>query len=246
MCGQDPKWRATSRAADDADDQRAHTAAQALSEIHDHLRAAMGRVQQRHAVKADWNRPPAPRFLPGDRVWLNARNVVTRRPSRKLAHRRLCPFEVVADPRLCMPYAARLRLPAAMQIRPVSHLSLLEHAADDPFPGQRQLPPPPVEVDGEEEYHVDDVLDSRLFNRWRKLQYLVKWTGYDCPTWKDAANVNGPQAVDRFHTLHPQKPGPLPLPVDAVPPPGLALHSLALASPELSGLEGDTVMAPTE
>lgn len=57
-----------------------------------------------------------------------------------------------------------------MRIHPVFHVSLLEHAADDPFPGQQPLPPPPpVEVDGEGEYRVDEVLDSRLLGWWRKL-----------------------------------------------------------------------------
>ena len=88
------------------------------------------------------------------------------------------------------------------------HVSLLEPAADDPYPGQLQPPPPPVEVDGEEEWLVDDILDARI--RYRKLQYLVKWTGYDQPTWEDATNVNGLQAIDNIHQAHPDKPGPLP------------------------------------
>ena len=93
-----------------------------------------------------------------------------------------------------------------MQIHPLSHVSLLEHAADNPFPGQ---PPPPVEADGEDEYYVDGASGSRLFGRWRKLQYLVKWAGYDHPTWED-----------RVHALCPHKPGPLPV------PPRLHLDSL--------------------
>jgi hypothetical protein len=70
-----------------------------------------------------------------------------------------------------------------------------------------------VEVDGEEEYHVDEILDSREFGRWKKLQYLVKWTGYDQPNWENARDVDGLQAVDRFHALYPGKPGPLGPPV---------------------------------
>ena len=66
----------------------------------------------------------------------------------------------------------------------------------NPFLGQRQPPPPPVKVDSEDEYRMDDVLDSRLVGGWRKLQCLVKWTGYDHPTstWEDTAGVDGLQA----------------------------------------------------
>jgi len=36
---------------------------------------------------------------------------------------------------------------------------------------------PPIEVDGEQEYEMENVLNSRIFNR--QLQYLVHWHGYD-------------------------------------------------------------------
>ena len=65
-------------------------------------------------------------------------------------------------------------------------------------------------VDGDEEYHVAEILDSRIFGRWRKLQYLVRWVGYDRPTREDATGIEGLQAIDRFHALYPGKPGPLP------------------------------------
>ena len=42
-----------------------------------------------------------------------------------------------------------------------------------------------------------------------KLQYLIKWTGYDRPDWQDATNVNGLQAIDVFHQRYPDKPGPM-------------------------------------
>ena len=118
----------------------------------------------------------------------------------------------MADARLRTPYAVRLALPDTMRIHPVFHVPLLEHAADDPFPGQRAEPPPPVMVDGEEEQYVDGILDSREYGRWRKLQYLIKWSGEDRPTWEAAENVNSLQAIDRFHALYPGKPGPLPEP----------------------------------
>ena len=86
---------------------------------------------------------------------------------------------------------------------------LLEHVADDPFPGQRAEPPPPAMVDGEEEQYMDGILDSREYGRWRKLQYLIKWSREDRLTWEAAENVNSLQAIDRFHAPYPGKPGPL-------------------------------------
>jgi hypothetical protein len=63
-----------------------------------------------------------------------------------------------------------------MKIHPVFHVSLLEPVATDPIPGQVPPPVPPIIVDNEEEYEVEEILDFR--RRRNQLQYLVKWTGY--------------------------------------------------------------------
>ena len=92
-----------------------------------------------------------------------------------------------------------------MKVYNIFHISLLDPAENDPLPGQQTPPPSPSEVDGEEEYHVEEILDSRV--RRRRLQYLVKWTGYDQPDWEPAENVNKLCAVDEFHQKYPNKPG---------------------------------------
>jgi hypothetical protein len=56
---------------------------------------------------------------------------------------------------------------------------LLKAAADNPIPGQITPLPVPVEVNGEQVGLVETVLDSRIFGRWKTLQYLIKWKGYD-------------------------------------------------------------------
>ena len=92
-------------------------------------------------------------------------------------------------------------------MHPVQHVSLLSSVANDSLSRQRNPPPSSIIINDKEEYIVDEVLDARV--RRNKLEYLVKWVGYDNPNWEKAKNVNGLQAIDRFHELYPDKPGPL-------------------------------------
>ena len=61
--------------------------------------------------------------------------------------------------------------------------------------GFKQPAPPPLEIiDGEEEYEVDEILDSRIYRK--KLQYLVKWKGYGHGdnTWEPVSSCeNAPE-----------------------------------------------------
>ena len=64
-----------------------------------------------------------------------------------------------------------------MKIHLVFHVSLLELYKDSTILGRLQAPPPPIEVDGAEEFEISEILDSRI-NRG-KLEYLVHWQGYE-------------------------------------------------------------------
>lgn len=69
-----------------------------------------------------------------------------------------------------------------MKIHPVVHISLVSPVAENPIPGQVMVPPLPVEVQGQEGWEVEEVLDSRLFRQ--RAQYLIKWLGYKQTTWE--------------------------------------------------------------
>ena len=50
------------------------------------------------------------------------------------------------------------------------------------------------------------MLDSKIFGRWKKLQYLVSWEGYgpEQNSWEAAEHLkNAPDAVQDFHRRHP-------------------------------------------
>ena len=55
---------------------------------------------------------------------------------------------------------------------------------------------------------INEVLNARV--RRNKLEYLIKWVGYDNLGWERANDVNDLQVIDRFHELYLDKLGPLP------------------------------------
>jgi hypothetical protein len=100
---------------------------------------------------------------PGDKVYLNASNIQTNQPSRKLSHCRLGPFPIVKK---VGNGAYRLRLPASTKrLHPVFNTVKLTPAPSNPIKGHYPLPPlPPKIIDGEEEWIVEEILDSKMIN----------------------------------------------------------------------------------
>jgi len=137
-------------------------------------------------------------YKPGDWVYLDASDIKTTRPSPKLSHHRLGPFEIE---RQVGPLAYRLKLPHGMrQLHPVFHVVKLSAAPEDPILGRKpQAPPPPIVVDGEEEWEVEEILDSRWHRR--RFQFLVKWKGFsrEHNSWEAVFDV---KALDLVAVLH--------------------------------------------
>jgi hypothetical protein len=73
----------------------------------------------------------------------------------------------------------------------------LDIVIEDPLLGQPVEPPPSVEVDGEEEYQIASVEDSRIYRN--QLQYLIRCMGNNSLTLEHAKSVNGLRAVEEFH-----------------------------------------------
>ena len=67
-------------------------------------------------------------------------------------------------------------------------------------------PPDPVLVDGVEEFEVEKILNSRM--RYNRLEYLVKWKGYDTGHngWEPHYNLHAPDEVAQFHRDFPSAP----------------------------------------
>jgi hypothetical protein len=99
----------------------------------------------------------------------------------------------------------RLELPTQWSIHPVFHIDLLTPYRETIMHGPNFTRPTPDIIDGEEEYSVEKILDSRHFGRRRCLQYLVKWEGYpDADNmWVDKDDVFADNKVREFKNSNP-------------------------------------------
>ncbi len=86
-------------------------------------------------------------YTMGDKVWLSTRNITTDRPSKKIDHKMLGPFEVIGNKGVSM----ELQFPQSMKIHNVFHPNLLRKASTDPLTNQVNKPPPPIIINNEEE-----------------------------------------------------------------------------------------------
>jgi hypothetical protein len=165
-------------------------------------KAALTKAKDEYSMYYNHRREPAPVFTPGDKVWLDGSDIATNRPLSKLSHRRLGPFVVEA----CVSHGAYcLKLPYHFcRLHPVFPVVKLSPALPDPIPGRRPTPPPPTTlVDGEEEYEVEAILDSRMC--YNRLEYLLKFKGYDegHNQWEVHTQVHAKPKIAQFHRKYP-------------------------------------------
>lgn len=175
-----------------------------LREARKEAEAALRMSKERMKQAYEDGKRKAHTFKVGDRVWLTAKNIHIHQATPKLGPRQLGPFEVterIGD----LDY--RLALPPALKLHDVFHVDRLSPWRGNEVNGRLPPPPEPVEVEGEEEYEVDRILDSRRYRN--QLQYLVRWKGYGEgeDSWEPASNLtNAPEKVAEFHKHAPSAP----------------------------------------
>lgn len=105
-------------------------------------------------------------------------------------------------------FSYRLELPTSMKIHDVFPAANLRLDPDNALPGQVNEPPPPIQITGDDEYEVQEVIAVKLLRR--KLQYRAAWVGADeDPDWYFASDFKySPQLLKRFHLANPTLPGP--------------------------------------
>src|SRR5260221_13148909 len=117
---------------------------------------------------------------------------------KKLDHKWAGPFTIT---KVISPAAIKLHLSTwEKNIHPVVSISSIHpYIPDEIVEHPQPLQSDPITVDDQEEYEVEEILDSRF--RWGKLWYLVKFIG-----WSHSNNMWLPPAVEGFHLQHPNAP----------------------------------------
>jgi len=153
----------------------------------------------------DKRRSPAPKIEIGDHVFILAKFI-------KLSEKYLGPYKVVGKSGT---HLYLIKLPNYLcAIHPVFHVSQIEPVSLSNIPNWVNPLLPPVEIDGNLEFEVAQILDSK-FDHCRKelLLYLVQWFGYegtpDKYLWTPVADLeNAADLVSDYHSLYPKKLGP--------------------------------------
>ena len=149
--------------------QGKQTTPEEMPRLQESLRNEMVATQLRQKEYYDLRRKPDPNLQSGDMVWLLAHNIKTTRPSKKLDYKKIGPFKILAR---IGTSAYKLALRPSMAMDNTFHISLLEPYTANRFPSQIKEPPPPIQIEGEDEYELEEIIDSRL--HYNKLQYRAK------------------------------------------------------------------------
>ena len=95
----------------------------------------------------------------------------------------------------------QLELPGHWKIHNIFHSSLLTPYRETMEQGENFTQPPPELVEGEEEYVVNQIMNSRCHGRNKKLQFLIHWEGYSSAhdSWEDVADVHAPEKLEEYY-----------------------------------------------
>ncbi len=159
------------------------------------------------------------------KMFLNERNIVIARLFKKLDDKMLDSFKITDS----VDFFYKLKLSDTMHIHDVFHSELLRSVVDDSLSDQKNEFSRSIVINDEDEWEIDDILNSRWYRR--RLQYRVKWKSYDNDlNWYCYDPSYAPMLVAMLVAMLMTIAGRSPLGYRVVPRP--TLFRVSLCSPE--------------
>ena len=142
-----------------------------MKERHEEARAALVKSQEEMKRQADRSRKEAEEYRVGDKVLISTKDFLIelmKRATKKLMEKFIGLYMVK---KIVSENAVELELPLLLRIHPVVNVRRIVKYREQ-VEGQKKILPPPIEVAGEKEYEVEEILDKQ--ERRGKTKYLVK------------------------------------------------------------------------
>ena len=169
-----------------------------MKERHEEARAVLVKSQEEMKRQADRSRKEVEKYRIGDKILISTKDFsmeLMKRATKKLMEKFIGPYVVR---KTVLENMVELELPALLRIHPVVNVRKIVKYREQ-VEGQKKIPPPPVKVDGEKEYEVEEILDRQ--ERRGKMKYLVKWKEYTAEEniWEGLENLkNAREKIEKF------------------------------------------------
>jgi hypothetical protein len=183
-----------------------------LDMVHKEVKRHLLDAQEYTKPYADAKRSAPPDFEVGSLVMLKAKYLKSERYSRKLDDEYKGPFKITKK---IGRNSVELDMSHRSRVHPVWHVSMIEPIEEDKS-GRPKPRVEPEEIEGETEWEVEEIVDSRIVARREKdnLEYRAKWLGFDDNdkerySWGPASwYKNAEDKVEEFHLANPEAVGP--------------------------------------
>jgi len=169
-----------------------------MKERHEKARAVLVRSQEEMKRQADRNRKEAKKYRIGDKVLISTKDFsaeLMKRATKKLTEKFIGPYvvrKIVSENVVELELLVLLRIHLVVNVRRIVKYR-------EQVEGQKKILPTLIEVAGEKEYEVEEILDRQ--ERRGKTKYLVKWKGYTAEknAWEGLENLkNAMEKIEEF------------------------------------------------
>ena len=169
-----------------------------IKERHEKARAVLVKSQEEMKRQVDRSRKEIEEYRVGNKILISTKDFLMelrKRATKKLTKKFIGLYVVK---KIMLENAVELELPAVLRIHLVVNVRRIVKYKEQ-VEGQKKILPSLVEIAGEKEYEVEEILDRQ--KKRRKMKYLVKWKGYMAEenTWERLENLkNAIEKIEEF------------------------------------------------